>query len=57
MIVDRGLKFHEHIRGIVGKVSELASSLLRATVNRNPELMVALFVTHIRLLLDYYSCG
>ena len=34
------LKFHEHIRGIVGKASGLASLLLRAPVNRNPEFMV-----------------
>ena len=55
VLVDNKLKFHLHVRQIVGKAAGLASSLLRSTVCRNPHFMVTLFVSHIRPILDYCS--
>ena len=34
----------------------LGNSLLQLTVNRSPECMVAVFVTHIRPIFDYCAC-
>jgi hypothetical protein len=55
VVVDVKLKFHHHVREVVGKASGLASSLLRSTVCRSPHFMVSLFVMHIRPLMDYCS--
>ena len=38
------------------KAAGLASNLLRSTVNGSPEFMAALFVSHVRPILDYCSC-
>ena len=56
VVVDRDLRFHNHVGEFVRKAVGLSSSLLIATVNRSPEFMVTLFVTHIRSILDYCSC-
>ena len=56
VLINRGLKFHNHVGDVVRKAAGLANSLLRSTVNRSPEFMVALFVTHIRQILDSCSC-
>ena len=53
--VDSGLKFHFHVSELVCKAAGLSSSLLRARVNKNPEFMITLFVTHIRPIIDYCS--
>ena len=55
--VDRDLKFHHHVSGIVSKVNELSNSLLRATVNRSPtpKFIGALFVSYVIPILDYCS--
>ena len=54
--VDRDLNFHCHVRILVCRAPGLASNLLRLTGNRSPEFMVSLFITHVRLILDYCSC-
>jgi hypothetical protein len=56
VLVDVGLKFHGHIREVVRRASGLCSDLLRSTVNRSPDFMVTLFVSHVRPILDYCSC-
>ena len=56
VVVNRDLKFPNHVDELVHKAAGLSISLLRATVNRSPELMVTLFVTHIRPILDSCSC-
>ena len=56
VVVDQSLRFHEHVQKLVSKASSLASNLLRSTVNRSPEFMVKLFVSHVRPILDYCSC-
>ena len=55
IVVDHTLKFHRHINTLVCKASGLANQLLRATICRDGDFMVALFVSHIRPLLDYCS--
>jgi hypothetical protein len=55
-VVDTRLRFHDHVRDVVCMSAGLYSSLLRSTVNRSPEFMVTLFVTHVRPILDYCSC-
>jgi hypothetical protein len=56
VVVDTRLRFHCHVRDMVCRAAGLCSSLLRSTVNRSPEFMVTLFVTHVRPILDYCSC-
>jgi hypothetical protein len=55
VLVDTKLKFHVHVRDVVRKAAGLCNSLLRSTVNRTPQFMVTLFVTHVRPILDYCS--
>jgi hypothetical protein len=55
VVVDVGLKFHHHVREVVGKASGLANNLLRSTICRSPHFMVSLFVMHIRPIMDYCS--
>ena len=55
VVVDSSLKFHSQVRNVVHKASGLSSNLLRSTVNRSPEFMIALFISHIRPILDYCS--
>jgi len=55
VFVDQRLRFHGHVRTVVRRAASLSSNLLRSTVNRSPNFMVTLFVTHIRPILDYCS--
>ena len=55
VVVDVKLKFHHHVREVVGKASGLANNLLRSTICRSPHFMVSLFVMHIRPIMDYCS--
>ena len=55
VIVDSSLKFHEHARRTAQKAGGLAQNLLKSTVCRSPEFMVAIFCTHIRPILEYCS--
>ena len=48
VIVHRKLRFHQHVHSVV--------NLLRSTVNRSPDFIVLLFITHIRPILDYCCC-
>jgi hypothetical protein len=57
VVVDTRLKLHGNARDMVCRAAGLCSSLLRSTINRSPELMVTLFVTHVRPILDYCSCA
>lgn len=54
--VDTKLRFHQHIREVVGRAAGLASNLQRSTICRSPVFMVSLFVMHVRPILDYCSC-
>ena len=56
VIVGSGLRFYVHVRDLVRKAAGLASNLVCSTVNKSSEFMVALFVNHIRPILDYCSC-
>ena len=56
IIVDNSLKFHLHIRSVVQKVGGTMSNLLKCTVCRSASFMVALYMSHIRPIMDYGSC-
>ena len=53
--VDEGLKFHVHVDAVVRKAGGLIGNLLRSTKCRNQGFMTALFVSHIRPVIEYCS--
>lgn len=55
VMVDHRLNFHVHVDGVVNRAWGLANNILRSTVCRSPSFMVALFISHIRPMLDYCS--
>ena len=55
VVVDDKLRFHHHLRTIVGRAGGLMSDLLRSTVCRSPDFMLTLFITHIRPIIEYCS--
>ena len=55
VVVDSSLKFHAHVNSVVGKAGAMMGELLRATVCRSRDFMLALFVSHIRPTIDYCS--
>ena len=48
VIIDTSLKFHDHIRTVVGRMGGLLNDLLRSTVCRSRNFMLPLFLSHIR---------
>ena len=52
ILVDTELKFHGHIRSIVGESSGMSVSLLNSVLCRSREFMLTLYISHIRLLLS-----
>ena len=55
VVVDSKLKFHKHVRTVIGKAGWVLGEMLRSTMCRTPKFMVSLFVSHIRPILDYCS--
>ena len=55
IIIDEKLRFHQHVRTVVGRAGRLIGDLLRSTVCRSPKFMLTLFVTHIRPIIEYCS--
>ena len=55
VIVDSTLKFHHHVSSITTKASGVVTSLLSSTVNRTPEFMRSIYISHIRPLLEFAS--
>ena len=56
IMVDSELKFHAHIKSIVGKASGISSNILSSTLCRSPEFMVSIYIAHVRPLLEFSSC-
>ena len=56
VLIDTGLKFHDHIRTVVHKAGGLSYSFLKSTVCRSPHFMLFLLTTHIRPVIEYCSC-
>ena len=56
VLVDTGLKFHQHVQSIAHKASSLTYSFLKSTVCRSPQFMTFLLTTHVRPVLEYASC-
>ena len=54
--IDSSLKFHNHVSSTVHKAAGLSLNLLKSTVCRSPEFMLALFRSHIRPIIEYCSC-
>ena len=50
------IKFHMHVKSVVGKASNLSNNLLSSTLCWSLEFMQALFKVYIRPILDYCSC-
>ena len=55
VMVDPSLKFHKHVRVVVGRAGSMIGELLRGTVCRAPSFMVCIFTTHVRPLIEYCS--
>ena len=53
--VDHELKFHLHVRETAMKANGVGFGILTGTLCRSPEFMRAVFITHIRPILDYSS--
>ena len=53
--VQNDLKFHSHIHAKAGRVGNLMTNLLSSTLNRCPDFMCNIYVSHIRPLIDYAS--
>ena len=58
VLVDSSLKFHNHISSTVHKAAGLSQNLLKSTVCRSPDFMLALFRSHVRPVTEYCCvCG
>ena len=55
ILVDSTLKFHGHVQQVVAKAWGLANNFLRSTHCRSVMFMCAVYVTHIRPLLEFSS--
>ena len=56
IVIDNELKFHSHVYSITSKAAGLSVNLLSSTLCRSREFMMALFISHIRPLLEFSSC-
>ena len=56
VMVDSRLRFHRHVDLIVWRAGSMMNNLLRSTICRSRDFMVALWVSHIRPLIEYASC-
>ena len=54
--VDSGLKFQAYNNVVIGKAGAMVNKLLRSTVCRSIEIMLTLYVSHIRPIIKYGSC-
>ena len=48
VLINSEQNFNYYAGEVTGKAAVLVSSLFQSTVNRSPEFMVVLFITHIR---------
>jgi len=53
--IESNLKFHQHIRSTVNKAGGISSNLLKSTVCRSADFMIALLISDIRPLTDFCS--
>ena len=54
ILVDTKLKFHMHIKSIVGKSSGMSLNLLNSTLCRSREFILTLYIRHIRPIIETY---
>ena len=55
VLVDKDLRFHSQIRSAVNKASGLCANLLSSTLCRSREFMLALYLNHVRPILEFGS--
>ena len=55
VMIDTKLKFHDHIRSVASKAGGVASNLLKSTLCRSRDFMMALYTAHVRPLLEFSS--
>ena len=55
VLVDTELRFHVHIRSIIGKSSAMSVNLLNSTLCRSKEFMFTLYISHIKRLSEFGS--
>ena len=56
VLIDSKLRFHNHVRSVFRRAEGLASEMLRSTtICRSSIFMLSLFVSHIRLIMDFCS--
>ena len=56
ILVDTELKFHRHIRSIVGKSSGMSVNLLNSMLCRSKEFLLILYIRHLRPVLEFGLC-
>ena len=55
VLVDRDLRFHSQTKSVVGKTSGLCANLLSSTLCRSREFMLALYLNHVRPIIEFGS--
>ena len=55
VLVDTDLRFHSHIRMTASKAYGVSNNILRGTICRSPEFMRAIFISHVRPIIDFCS--
>ena len=55
IMIDSGLKFHAHIKVVIGKAGVMINNLLQNTVSRSVEFMLTLSVPHVRPRIEHGS--
>ena len=54
--IDRSLRFHSHIRRIVGAAGGLTTNVLNCTLSRDSDFLINVYKSHVRPILEYASC-
>ena len=56
LVIDSGLKFHAHVKVVVGKAGAMIYNLPRRTVCRYVEFVLTLYISLYRPIFEYGSC-
>ena len=56
IMIDSGLKFHAHTNAVISRAGAIINNLLRSTVCHSVQLMLTLYLSHIRPIIEYGSC-
>lgn len=53
ILIELLLKFQTHVHSIVNISGGLSCYILRFTIDRSPELLLPLYISHIRSIIEY----